>query len=129
MCTAFLVVFSRTARSCVFRKGESAIVSLIVGLRSLSLNVDDAASKQSGDSGHDLRLRASEASLDAGEVAVADVGGFGESAQAVAAFFALPSDFGSIGLHKGDSSRRQPTKQLDSHRKSWTVIGNRLLDP
>jgi hypothetical protein len=90
------------------------------------LDVDDATSKQSGDLGHDLRLRASEASLDAGEVAMVDVGGFGESAQAVAAFFALPSDFGSIGLHMDDSSRRQPTKQLESHRKAGVAIGNRL---
>ena len=55
-----------------------------------------------------------------------DVGGFGESAQAVAAFFALPSDFGSIGLHKKDSSRRQPTKQPDRQRKPLKGIGNRF---
>jgi hypothetical protein len=92
------------------------------------LDVGDPASKQSGDPGHDLRLRASEVSLDAGEVTRVDVGGFGESAQAVAAFFALPSDFGSIGLHMDDSSRRQSTKQLESHRKMRMVNGNRLLE-
>jgi hypothetical protein len=108
--------------------GESLTLSLIVGLRLLSLDVGDVTSKELGDSGHDLRLRASEASLDAGEVAMADMGGFGESAQAVAAFFALPSDFRSIGLHKKDSSRRQPTKQPDSQRKVGKAIGNRLLD-
>jgi hypothetical protein len=54
---------------------------------------------------------------------VADSGGFGESAQAVAALFALPSDFGSIGLHKKDSTQRNPTRQEKAQRDALRWIG------
>ena len=76
------------------------VVSLIVGLRSVSLDVGDPAIQKSGNPGHDFGLRVPFASLDTGEVGVVDVGGSSESAQAVAALFALPSDFWSIGLHR-----------------------------
>lgn len=56
-----------------------------------------------------------------------DLGGFGESAQAVAALFALPSDFRSIGLHVDDTSQRQPTTQVESQGQTTKLAGNRLL--
>jgi hypothetical protein len=68
------------------------------------LDVGDPATEYGGDARHDFGLGAPFASLDAGEVGVVDLGGFGESAQAVAAFLALPSDFGSIGLHMEDDT-------------------------
>lgn len=75
------------------------LVSLIVGLRSVSFEIGDLAVEEIGYSGHDLGLWVPEAAFYAGQVGVVDASGVGESAQAVAALFALPSDFLSIGLH------------------------------
>jgi hypothetical protein len=79
------------------------------------LDVGDLAVQDLSDSLHDLGLRVPFASLNAGEVSVADSGGFGESAQAVAALFALPSDFGSIGLHMEDDTHRCASRQRETH--------------
>jgi len=103
------------------------MVSLIVMLRCVSLDVGDPATQDVGDARHDLGLGIPFASLDPREVRVADSGGFGESAQAVAALFALPSDFGSIGLHKKDSTQRDPTKQGGVQRDALRCIDKRLL--
>nr|WP_251073928.1 hypothetical protein [Streptomyces sp. ISL-111] len=80
-------------------KRESVFVTLIVGLRPVSFDVPDPAFENAGDTSHDLGLCALDLALYAGQVCVADLGGEGESAQAVAAEFAPPSDFGSVWLH------------------------------
>jgi len=85
-------------------------------LRCVSLEIGDPATEYVGDARHDFGLRSPFASLDAGEVGVVDLGGFGESAQAVAAFLALPSDFASIGLHRNDHTQRDPTRQREAQR-------------
>nr|WP_318196868.1 hypothetical protein [Streptomyces sp. MCL20-2] len=74
-------------------KREAVFVTLIVGLRSVSFDVADPAFEKLRDAGHDLGLGALDPALYAGQVRVADLGGVGESAQAVAALFALPPDF------------------------------------
>ncbi len=111
MRTALGVVRRITASSFVVMYGEAVIVSLIVGLRSVSLEVFDAAANYSRYPTHDLRLGISLAAFYAGEVGVRDSGGCGESAQAIAVLFALPSDFDSIGLHEENDTQRHPTKQ------------------
>jgi hypothetical protein len=91
-------------------QGETVFVSLIIAPRWVSLYVCDPAADELGYPGHDLGLRATLAPFDAGEVAVAYPGGFGESAQAVAAFLALPPDGLSVWLHittvPNDAQRR-----------------------
>jgi hypothetical protein len=99
--------------------GEASIVSLIVTLRFASLDVLDPAAEGPGDSRHDLGLRAPQSALNAGQVARTYLGGFGESAQAVATQFALPLDFRSIGLHVTDATPRPVTKQREAQRKEW----------
>jgi hypothetical protein len=73
---------------------------LIDELRSVSFEIVDPAVEQIRYPGHDLGLGAPELALYARQVRGVNLGGFGESAQAVAAMFAPPSDFASIGLHK-----------------------------
>jgi hypothetical protein len=72
---------------------EAVLDSLIVGLRPVLFDVVDPASDEIRDTSHDLGLCAPEPGFDAGQVRVADTGGGGESAQAVAAEFALLPDF------------------------------------
>ncbi|WTS86334.1 hypothetical protein OHA99_09235 [Streptomyces coelicoflavus] len=79
--------------------GEAVLVSLIVAPRGVSFDVGDPAAEQFGDSGHDFGLRTALLSFDAGQVRVAYSDGGGESAQAVAAVFALPADCLSVWLH------------------------------
>jgi hypothetical protein len=75
------------------------LVSLIVSLRSVSFKIIYPAAEYIGYSGHDLGLGFPEFAFYARQVGMVDLGGLGESAQAVAAMFAPPSDFASIGLH------------------------------
>jgi hypothetical protein len=94
------------------------VVTLIVGLRSVSFDVADPASELLGDAGHDLGLCTSESALDAGQVRVAEFDGQGEFAQAVAALFALPPNFESVWLHNQNHTQRDPATQAETQRHS-----------
>jgi hypothetical protein len=62
------VLRMRAASSLVVMYGEAVLVSLIVGLRSVSFEVGDGASEGVGDACHDLGLGVALSAFDAGQV-------------------------------------------------------------
>jgi hypothetical protein len=94
-------------------KREAVLVS-IVGLRSVSFEICDSYTQSRRDPLQDFGLGIALPALDSRQVAVIDLGDFGESAQAVPLLFALSPNFRSVGLHKKNDTQRDPTKQEDA---------------
>jgi hypothetical protein len=100
--------------------GDS-VVAIVAAPRLVSSSyLSDRHAEEDGDSGHDLGLRIALVVLDAGQVTGVDACGLGESAQAVAAFLALPPDEFSVGLHVinvlNETRRSKATADRIPHR-------------